>query len=241
VHFLCLVTDYDGTIADQGHVKPEVVAALERLKATGRRLVLATGRLLDDLLHAFPEVRLFDRVVVENGAALYSPVAGEERVLAPKADGRLLARLKQLEITPLSVGRTVVATWEPNQTAAREAIRDLGLDLHIVFNKGAVMILPPNVDKASGVLAALAELEIPAHNAVGIGDAENDQAFLTVCGCSAAVANALPAIKENVDVVLNGARGAGAIELIDRMIHDDAGLVRSQRDSVRAGADTADD
>jgi hydroxymethylpyrimidine pyrophosphatase-like HAD family hydrolase len=220
MYFLTLVTDYDGTLAHHGLVEPEVCNALKRLRETGRRVVLVTGRDLGDLRRVFPDLAVFDRVVTENGAVLYNPAGGEERGLGSPPDARLVGRLQQLNVSPLSVGRTIIATWEPNQTVVLEAIRDLGLELQIVFNKGAVMVLPPNINKASGVLAALAELGISAHNAVGVGDAENDHAFLRACGCSAAVANALPVIKQGADVVLHADHGAGAIELIDRIIQD---------------------
>ena len=241
MYFLTLVTDYDGTLAHHGRVEPEVCDALKRLKETGRRVVLVTGRDLADLRRVFPDLSLFDRVVAENGAVLYNPASTEERGLGPPPDEKFVARLKQLDLSPLSVGRTIVATWEPNQTVVLDAIRDLGLELQIVFNKGAVMVLPPNINKASGVLAALAELGISAHNAIGVGDAENDHAFLRACGCSAAVANALPVIKQSADVVLNADHGAGAIELIDRIIQDDARLLPAHRNGIRLGADEAGD
>ena len=48
----------------------------------------------------------------------------------------------------------------------------------MIFNKGAVMILPSGVNKATGLAAALEELGLSPHNVVGVGDAENDHAFL---------------------------------------------------------------
>ena len=72
----------------------------------------------------------------------------------------------------------IVATWEPHETVVLEAIHELGLELQIIFNKGAVMVLPSGVNKATGLAAALEELRLSAHNVVGIGDAENDHAFL---------------------------------------------------------------
>ena len=73
-----------------------------------------------------------------------------------------------------------------------ETIRDLGLELQVIFNKGAVMVLPGGMNKAAGLKAALEDVDISPHNVVGVGDAENDHAFLRICECSAAVANALP-------------------------------------------------
>jgi hydroxymethylpyrimidine pyrophosphatase-like HAD family hydrolase len=88
----------------------------------------------------------------------------------------------------------------------------------VILNKGAVMVLPASVNKATGLGAALEELAIPARNVVGIGDAENDEAFLTMCGCGVAVANALAPLKARTDHVTNGEDGAGVREVIESLI-----------------------
>jgi energy-coupling factor transporter ATP-binding protein EcfA2 len=93
--------------------------------------------------------------------------------------------------------------------------------LQVIFNKGAVMVLPAGVNKATGLACALERLGLSAHNAVGIGDAENDHALLRSCECSAAVANALPTLKDTADIVTNGDHGAGVTELIDALLKDD--------------------
>ena len=126
---------------------------------------------------------------------------------------------------PLPVGRGIVATWEPNETIGLETIRDLGLELQILFNKGAVMVLPTGVNKASGLAAALSRLGLSPHNVVGIGDAENDHAFLRACGCSVAVANALPIVKADADIVTKAARGAGVVETIEQLLENDLAAV----------------
>src|SRR5690606_38234317 len=95
----------------------------------------------------------------------------------------------------------------------------------IIFNKGAVMVLPPGVNKATGLAAALDDLGLSPHNVVGVGDAENDHAFISSCGASAAVASALPMLKADADYVLAASHGAGVVELIERMIADDTTLV----------------
>jgi hypothetical protein len=76
------------------------------------------------------------------------------------------------------------------------------------------MILPAGLDKATGVMQALAELGVDPATVVGVGDAENDQTFLKICGCAVAVANALPVVKQTADVVLTASYGAGVAELI---------------------------
>ena len=71
MYFLTLAADFDGTIAYDGVVVAETCHTLRRLKETGRRLILVTGRELPDLKRLFPEVAMFDRVVAENGALVY--------------------------------------------------------------------------------------------------------------------------------------------------------------------------
>jgi hypothetical protein len=221
MRFRVLACDYDGTIATHGQVDAVTLAALERLRASGRQLVLVTGRELDDLERVFAHLPLFERVVAENGALLYCPATRAEQRLGDPPPPAFVAALRARGVAPLSVGRVIVATREPHETAVLEAIRDLGLELQIIFNKGAVMVLPAGVDKGTGLQAALDDLGLSPHNAVGVGDAENDHAFLSRCECAVAVANALPVLKEAADLVTRGDHGAGVVELIERLIAGD--------------------
>jgi HAD superfamily hydrolase (TIGR01484 family) len=221
VRYRALACDYDGTLATHGVVDQPTLEALDRLRSSGRKLILVTGRELGELRLVFPQLDRFDRVVAENGALLYRPATGEEVLLAQPPPVEFIAALRDRKVRPLSVGRVIVATFEPFQTTARDVIRSLDLELQVVFNKGAVMILPFGVDKAVGLKAALAELELSLHQTVGVGDAENDEAMLNACRCSAAVANALPRTKDCADIVTQGGHGAGVAELIDRIIATD--------------------
>jgi hydroxymethylpyrimidine pyrophosphatase-like HAD family hydrolase len=101
-----------------------------------------------------------------------------------------------------------------------EVIRNLGLELQVIFNKGSVMVLPAGVNKRSGLATALEMFGISEHDVVGIGDAENDHAFLRFCGFSVAVANALPAIADIADFRTSAAGGAGVAELIELILDD---------------------
>ena len=178
MRYVALATDFDGTLARGGCVEPSTIDALKRLAATGRRLLLVTGRELDDLCRVFAETDLFDRLVVENGAVLHRPSTGETRALAAAPPPEFVAELARRGVAPLSAGASIVATWHPNEETVLDVIRELGLELQVTFNKGAVMVLPAGVNKASGLAAALEELGLSAHNAVAIGDAENDHALL---------------------------------------------------------------
>ncbi len=221
MRYVALVCDYDGTLAKDGRVAASTIEALKKLCQSGRRLVLATGRELGELLEIFPDVDLFERVVAENGALLYRPGTKESKELADTPPKEFVEELKRRGIGPISVGRGIVATWRPNENAVLEVIRDLGLALQVIFNKDAVMVLPSTVNKASGMSVALEEMSIARHNAVGIGDAENDHAFLSKCECNVVVANALPSLKERADYVTKGDHGAGVEELIEMLLKDD--------------------
>jgi hypothetical protein len=221
MRYVVLAADYDGTLANDGVVENETLAALERLKRSGRKLILVTGRQLEDLLRLFVRVDLFDRIVAENGAVVYCPSDRQVEFLGEAAPEPFVKALRARDVIPLSIGHVIVATWEPNETVVLETIRDLGLELQVIFNKGAVMVLPAGVNKASGLERALAQLHLSPHNAVGVGDAENDHAFLNLCEYAVAVANALPTLKDRADWVTLAPRGKGVIELIDRMIDSD--------------------
>jgi hypothetical protein len=124
-------------------------------------------------------------------------------------------------VSPLSVGHVIVATWEPHHHAVLEAIKELGLELQVIFNKGAVMILPAGINKASGLEAALQAFKIKPAEVVAVGDAENDHAMLALCRFPVAVANALPALQEHAKYVTKQARGEGVAELIDLILDKD--------------------
>ena len=236
MRYHALACDYDGTIAERGVVAPATRAALERLRASGRRVVLVTGRKLDDLERVCPDWSIFDAIVAENGAVSVRPPWSEPRLLGPPAPDALVERLRARGVTPLVRGAVIVATAHPFEVEVMEAIRVLGLELQVIFNKGAVMVLPSGVNKASGLDAALADLGLSAHDVVGIGDAENDHAFLARCGLAVAVADALPSVREEADIVTRGGAGAGAVEIIDALLKDDTALApRAGRGEIAIG------
>ncbi len=230
----CLATDYDGTLAQGGVVDGATVAALEDFRKSGRNLALVSGRELPDLSRYFPRLDLFDRVVAENGALLHQPATHEEHPLAPAPSENFVEALLAKGVRPLSVGRGIVATWEPNETIVLETIHELRLELQITFNKGAVMVLPAGVNKASVLKAALDELGLSVHNVVAAGDAENgdaenDHAFMKASGYSVAVANAPRSVKEEADLVTRGARGSGVTKLIRAILKHDVEVIGSAR------------
>jgi hydroxymethylpyrimidine pyrophosphatase-like HAD family hydrolase len=224
MEFCALACDYDGTLAHDGAVSNRTVDALERARAAGLRLILVTGRELKDLVLDFDRIDLFETMVMENGAVLVDGRSGHVRLLTDPPPAWFARELRARGVSPLYVGHVVVATVEPEDAALRDIIKEHGLDLELIFNKGSVMALPAGVNKASGLAEALRSMELSGDQVVGVGDAENDLAFLVACGLAVAVANALPSVREVADVVTEGARGDGVSELIDSLIEGRIGV-----------------
>lgn len=221
MRYVALASDYDGTLASDGRVNEEIVEVLRRFRASGRRLLMVTGREIPDLQSVFPHLDAFDLIVAENGALLFDPKTGTQTPLAPAPPAGFVETLKARGVGPISVGAVIVATWEPHEATVLSVIKDMGLELDVIFNKGAVMVLPSGVNKGTGLRAALGTLGLSEHDIVGVGDAENDHSLLKVAGIGVAVANALPALKDRADLVVQKDHGAGVVELMERMMAND--------------------
>lgn len=238
MYFMALAVDYDGTLAYEGKVTPETIHALVKIKESGRKLIMVTGRRLEELIQIFDSLDLFDRVVAENGALIYIPQTKAQRLLVDPPSEQFVEKLKTCGIAPLMSGKVIVATEEPHETTVLQVIRDMGLDLEIIFNKGSVMVLPSGVNKATGLAAALKELGLSIHNVIGVGDAENDHAFLRTVGLGVAVANAYESVKETAGWITKEAFGQGVEELIDQIVKNEDPLIFKVRHKVSVGTDS---
>jgi hydroxymethylpyrimidine pyrophosphatase-like HAD family hydrolase len=187
---------------------------------SGRRALLVSGRRLDDLLVVCPNIEVFDYVVAENGAVAYEPRTREEVVLGKAPPVEFLHQLQRLNVE-FETGRVIVSTWLPHHTRVLHAIQETGLELVVIFNRTSVMVLPPGVNKGTGLEYALRKLGLSFHEVVGVGNAENDHSFLERCECAVAVANAEPTIRQLADFTTGGERGQGVAELIDQLVADD--------------------
>jgi hydroxymethylpyrimidine pyrophosphatase-like HAD family hydrolase len=218
MRYLALATDYDGTLATEGKVYETTLDALKRWRESGRKLFLVTGRHFNDLCRVFPQVDWFDCIVAENGALLHFPATQEEQLIGDRPPEAFLQALRNQQVAPLDVGKVIVSTWEPHDITVLETIRKMGLAWQVILNKGAVMVLPAGVNKATGLSAALQKWNLSPEQTIAVGDAENDYAFMELCGLAVAVANALPTVQEQANWVTQGSRGEGVVELIDRYL-----------------------
>ncbi len=200
--FRALAIDYDGTIALDGVLNPDVRAAIGEARARGLVVVLVTGRILSDLLRVAGRLDFLDAIVTENGAVLSFP-NGSSRLIGqpPPADFLEELRRRGVEFT---FGQCVV---EADAIVAQQilaVIREMELPLLLLFNRGRLMVLPQGVSKGVGLRAALSALRLSVHNAIGIGDAENDHDLLATCEIGVAVSWGSETLKRNADQVLEG-------------------------------------
>ena len=215
-----IASDYDETLACSGRVDQSTLIALACARKANHKLLLVTGRELGSLQSVFPELNTFDLIVAENGAVLYDPSTAREKVLCPPASQSLFAELQRRRVRPLWAGRCIIGTVRNHTKVVQDTMCELGLKLHMALNRQSLMVLPAGVDKGTGLEAALRELGLVKEAVMGIGDAENDLAFLRLCGISAAVANATDDLKSQVRLVTTAACGAGVVEVINKVINN---------------------
>ena len=246
MRFLALASDYDGALAENGYMTAATRTAVERLRATGRKLILATGRSLDDLAQVLFSLDVFDRIVAENGAILYCPREKRTVRLSPDLPPSLIRELQAKNVEPLWVGEVILATRKENAHVIQHALRRLQLDVEVVVNKQTIMLLPAGINKATGLLAALDDLGISEERVTSVGDGENDTILFEATGCGAAVANATEAVKGSADHVTKGTAGASVKELIDQIIATDlvelrrcVGGRRRHAVAIASGGDSA--
>jgi hydroxymethylpyrimidine pyrophosphatase-like HAD family hydrolase len=233
-YFRAVAVDYDGTLAD-GRVKPDTLAALAEARARQIRVIVVTGRIMSELQAVFPDAwDHVDAIVAENGAVLASPAG--VRLLAAPVDRSVSARLHARGVAHRS-GQVLVACAAADEPAASEVIRELGLDCRLVRNRGELMILPAGVTKGAGLTEALADMGLSRHNAIGVGDAENDYSLLDACEIGVAVANAVDAIRAHADVVLSSPDGQGVAELLRGPLLAGRGYVHPRRWQLALGTD----
>ena len=203
--FKVLALDYDGTIAQDGRLNAEVRSAIIDARARGLVVVLVTGRILDDLRRVAGDVSFLDGIVAENGAAYIGPQVGPRGC---SANRRRRISWKNFAVVALSVnaGKCVVeadANFAPADFVGDS--RD-GITAAVAFNRRRLMVLPQGVCKGAGLRTALAALRLSVHNAIGIGDAENDHDLLAACEIGVAVGWGSKTLQESADRVLDGKR-----------------------------------
>ena len=211
--FQALACDYDGTLASNDRIGEKALAALERARGAGRRLILVTGPTFFELIRVCERLDLFDAVVAENGGVLYFPAIGVMRDYGPPPPPRLPAELARHGV-PFQAWRVIVGTWRGEEPRVREALAALDVSMEIAYNRGALMLLPLGISKGTGVAHAIRALELSFHDVLALGDAENDLDFFEACGWTACPGSAVPELKARADWIFPGEDGASIADAI---------------------------
>jgi hypothetical protein len=200
--FSVLALDYDGTIAHQGRLDPDVRSAIAEAQSRGIAVVIVTGRILEDLLEVSGDLTWADAYVCENGAVIALPT-GNPLVLSGPPSPELRRALETASI-PHTAGRCVIEANATDAERILSMLRVLDLPLALHFNRGRLMLLPHGVCKSSGLREVLRFFRLSSHNALAIGDAENDHDLLQACEVGAAVAWGSPGLLRDADVIVPG-------------------------------------
>ncbi len=198
-----LALDFDGTIARNDVLDPDVRKAIAEARARGVVVLIVTGRILEDLRRVAGDLHFVDAVVAENGAVVEFPDSGYSRVLAQSPPAGLLNELRREGIL-FSVGQSIIDADQSTAPRILAILQRLELPLALIFNRSRVMVVPQAISKATGLREALAILRLSPHNTVAIGDAENDHELLRACEVGVAVAWGSEVLKASADQVLPG-------------------------------------
>jgi hypothetical protein len=212
-----LAFDYDGTLATEGSVTPSTLNALQALVASGRILILVTGRQFAELNSLFPQLGLFTWVVAENGAVIYETATGDFDVIGEPPPSEFFRVLGEQGIHPV-MGRVIVATNSSCAETLLALIQSMDLAHQVILNKDSAMVLPKDVNKGSGLLRVLKRLGLSNEEMIGVGDGENDADLFRASGFRVAVANAVPELKALADWVTPGAAGSGVEQLSELLV-----------------------
>ncbi|HWF86141.1 MAG TPA: HAD family hydrolase [Vicinamibacterales bacterium] len=198
-----LALDYDGTIANDGVLSPDVREAIAEVRQRGVAALLVTGRQVTDLRRVVGDLTCFDVIVGENGCVLDFPATGRHVLLAHPPPREFIQELRRCAID-VSVGEVVIGADAAAAPAILEVTHRMEQPLVLLFNRGQLMVLPQAVAKSTGLRQALFALGLSIHDTVGIGDAENDHDLLDACEVGVAVSWGSAALRAIADDVIEG-------------------------------------
>ena len=208
--------DYDGTIAVRGVLQPAARTAITRLREQGIMVVLVSGRILNELRTVAGDLRFVDAIVAENGAVLAFPATGYVQALAGPPPVPFLDELRRRGVLAKH-GRVIVEADTTCASTILDVIQEQQLPLAMLFNRDRVMMLPQALSKATGLRELLRMVRRSEHDAIGIGDAENDHALLEVCEIGAAAAWGSPALQAVADEIVEGTGPADTARYLARL------------------------
>ncbi|MBS3109772.1 glycosyltransferase [Candidatus Woesearchaeota archaeon] len=209
-----LVTDLDRTLADvPGRVGNDVIKALKGLR---KPLILSTGRPKKFAIDFYKRYPIFDAVVSENGAVIYMSEDDRMITITNKFVATAMGRIKH-EGIKARFGSVITSVNVRDSSRLEKALKPIRKHLKLVRNVDEIMVLPKNVDKATGSKIALDLLKLDPGKVIIIGDAENDVELFNLPGYRVAVANAHAKLKMVADHVTKKPASRGIIEIINQL------------------------
>jgi hydroxymethylpyrimidine pyrophosphatase-like HAD family hydrolase len=235
--FSVLALDYDGTIARDGVLDPDVKDAIMEARARGIVAVLVTGRILSDLKQVSGGVDFVDAIVAENGAVLEFH-NGHSILIGQPPPQVFLDELRRRGVE-FKTGQCVVEMDAGSAQKVLEAIEQLELPLVLLFNHSRLMVLPQSISKGTGLRESLQAFRLSVHNAIAIGDAENDHDLLDTCEVGVAVSWGSPTLQKIADEILQG-EGPHAVAAYIRRVAQEMRLPRDRSGRHRIAVGTAE-
>jgi hydroxymethylpyrimidine pyrophosphatase-like HAD family hydrolase len=213
-----LIFDYDGTLTYESTEVPQVTKeALKRVKDLKlATLGIISGRDLAFLQRVDRQLpSVFSFLIAENGAISYFEDLKKKEVLGKDWSLRARAVLADSGI-PMHFAEVMFATSIDNAPRVSEVLSKSRLEAKLVPNKDSLMVLPPDVDKGTGVAATVQHFGATRRLFVTcFGDGENDLALFAPADLGVAVANAVDALKKIADVVTENPGGYGVAEYLE--------------------------
>jgi hydroxymethylpyrimidine pyrophosphatase-like HAD family hydrolase len=235
---LCAI-DLDGVLETRWHVFPAIAPAGARavraLHRHGYRVVIASGRSLDEIRERCRAYRLAGGVA-EYGAALYDATRDTTHSLLTEAQGAALTRARDalarqpgVHVDPAyrhSVrAHTIDAKGRraaPSRRVIDAALADAGCldDVAVVAGDLQSDVIGRGIDKGRGLRSLAALLGTPDDGsllALAVGDSPSDLAMFDLAARASAPANAMASVRERAQITRRP-YGSGLLESVGGLL-----------------------
>jgi hydroxymethylpyrimidine pyrophosphatase-like HAD family hydrolase len=222
------VTDLDRTLLRTGGAATASARrALREVRAMGLPTLLVSGRPYEDLVRLARPFGEWDALVAEDGAVVEAPTGRPPWTRGRRTAATVRGRVRASPRLHPEFGRVVASVPLAERIALRRAVR--GLAVVLVSNVDRVMVIPRGLSKGSGVATALRRLGLHRAGYAAIGDAENDLEMLRGADLSGAVANAIPAVRAEVDYRCHRPFDRGVLEFVQGPLRERLDAARPRR------------
>jgi len=220
-----LAIDIDGTLTNEHHLLDlDGVKAVRKAENAGIRVVLASGRTVQDMRALSQFIGTTGFVVAENGAVIYDRLTDTLEVEgsienAHRAFKAIKRRFPQVELYTTLPGRLTEVVIKENidPELLRPIVKPFGIKA--VATGFAIHLMQDGVNKAKGLHRGCDKFGFELKKVVAIGDGANDVEMLAECGLGIAVANAVPELKAVADYVTSKPYGEGVVEVVEKLLN----------------------